>query len=346
MHTATITAPLLETLVHAEGTIDNPASYIFFNGISFEHTGWLRPSQQGHVPLQAGMYLLDAYKLKTPGTPDKSSLENQAWIGRQPAAVEVSYATHIQFSGCRFEHLAATGLDLKKATHYDEIAGCLFNDIGGTAIQAGVFSDESFETHLPYNPSDEREICSHEHIANNFITNVTNEDWGCVGISAGYVKDISIEHNEVSDVSYSGICVGWGWTKTINAMRNNHIYANKVHHYAKHMYDVGGLYTLSAMPGTVIEGNYIDSIYKAPYAHDPKHWFYYYLDEGSSYITIKNNWSPSEKVMRNSNGPGNTWENNGPQVADSIKQNAGLEKQYKYLLNEVTRSGRQWPINQ
>jgi hypothetical protein len=346
MRTATVTASSLETILRIEGTIDNTVSFVSFKNILFQHTGWLRPSQKGHVALQAGMYLLDAYKLKTPGTPDKAGLENQAWIGRQPAAVEVSFANNIQFQTCRFEHLAATGLDWKKGTLHDVVAGCLFNDIGGTAIQAGIFSDEAFETHLPYNPSDERELCSDLHITNNLITNATNEDWGCVGISAGYVRNIRIEHNEVNEVSYSGICVGWGWTKTANAMRNNHIYANKVHHYAKHMYDVGGLYTLSAMPGTVIEENYIDSIYKAPYAHDPKHWFYYYLDEGSSYITIKNNWSPSEKVMRNANGPGNSWENNGPQVADSIKANAGLQKPYQYLLKEVPGTRSNQPINQ
>ncbi len=33
--------------------------------------------------------------------------------------------------------------------------------------------------------------------------------------------------------------------------------------------------------------------------------------------------------MKNSNGPGNAWENNGPTVADSIKNAAGLEAAYK-----------------
>lgn len=151
-------------------------------------------------------------------------------------------------------------------------------------------------------------------------------------------------HNEVSDVSYSGICVGWGWTKETNALSGNTIIANKVTHYAKRMYDVGGIYTLSAQPGTIIENNYIDSIYKAPYPHDPHHWFYFYLDEGSSYMTIKNNWSPSVKIMKNTNGPGNKWINNGPQVADAIRTDAGLETGYRYLLKEKI-TDRHWPIN-
>jgi hypothetical protein len=329
MRHAHVMAPALETLVQVEGTADRPVTYVYFKGLDFRYSTWLRPSQQGHVPLQAGMYLLDAYKLKIPGTPDKKGLENQAWIGRQPAAVALTHVQHTRFDNCRFTHMAATGLDYIKGSNYDTVIGCVFRDIGGTAIQAGVFSDPGFETHLPYNPADQRELCRRLTISNNFITEVTNDDWGCVGISAGYVQDINIEHNEVSHVSYSGICVGWGWTRTVNAMRNNRIHANLVHHYAKHMYDVGGLYTLSAMPGSVISDNCVHTILKAPYAHDPEHFFYMYLDEGSAYITIKNNWTEKEKYMKNANGPGNTWENNGPMVADSIKNKAGLEESYK-----------------
>jgi len=342
---AKIIAPSLEKLIQVSGTMERPVSYVFFKGINFEYTTWLRPSQQGHVPLQAGMYLLDAYKLKVKGTPEKSGLENQAWVGRPPAAVELAYVNHTGFEACTFTHLASTALDYTRGTHDDEIKGNLFTDIGGTGIQIGVFSDEGFEAHLPYNPSDMREVCTNEHIENNLVVDATNEDWGCLGISAGYVKGIRIEHNEVCDVSYSGINVGWGWTKATNAMSGNIIRANKVHHYAKHMYDVAGIYTLSAQPNSVIDSNYVDSIYKVSYAHDPQHWFYLYTDEGSSYFTVKNNWCPSEKFLKNANGPGNVWENNGPMVAEDIKNAAGLQSHYKYLLNGIKVNTDHQPIN-
>lgn len=345
MEKAEVIVPSLETLVRMEGTIDHQVSHVFFKNITFCHTSWLRPSQQGHVPHQAGLYMLDAYKLKMPGTPDKKTLENQAWVGRPKAAVEVSYANHTGFESCRFEHLASTGLDYHKGVHDNFIKGNLFKDIGGTGIQAGVFADEATEIHLPYNPSDEREICTNLLISNNLISDVTNEDWGAVGIGAGFVKGINIEHNDISEVSYSGISMGWGWTKTINAMKNNYISANKIHHYAKHMYDVAAIYTLSAQPGSVISENYVDSIYKAPYAHIPNHWFYLYTDEGSSYFTIKDNWSPSAKFLQNANGPGNTWQNNGPQVADSIKVKAGIQAEYAYLLKDKKQADKYWEIN-
>jgi hypothetical protein len=345
MQTAKVIAPSLEKLVQIEGTIDRPAKNIYFMGLNFEYTTWLRPSLRGHVPLQAGMYLLDAYKLKPKGTPEKPGLENQAWVGRPAAAVEVSYVNHTGFKNCTFTHLASTGLDYVDGTHDDYVIGNLFTDIGGSGILVGTFSPEGFEAHLPYIPQDAREICFNESIANNLVYNVTNEDWGCVGIGAGYVKKISIRHNEIFDVSYTGISVGWGWTKILSIMSDNLVRANKIHHYARHMYDVAGIYTLSSQPNTLIDSNYVDNIYKVSYAHDPDHWFYLYTDEGSSYITLKNNWCPSEKFLKNANGPGNVWENNGPQVSDVVKSAAGLEKQYRYMLDGVKVNPDNQPIN-
>ena len=46
--------------------------------------------------------------------------------------------------------------------------------------------------------------------------------------------------------------------------------------------------------------------------HDPNHWFYLYTDEGSSFITVRDNWTEADKFLKNANGPGNVWENNGP----------------------------------
>lgn len=342
---ANMIAPYLETLVKVNGTMDHPVSHITFKGISFQHAGWLRPSQQGHVPHQNGLYMTDAYKLKPAGTKDKASLENQAWIGRPAAAVEVNYADRVHFTACRFEHLASTGLDFHKAIHQNEAKGNLFKDIGGSGLLAGVFSDEATEIHLPYNPKDEREVCDGMVISNNLVTDVTNEDWSCVGIGIGYARNTMVEHNEVENVGYSGITMGWGWSPAPNAMRDNTIRRNKVHHYGKHNYDCAGIYTLSAQPGSVIAENEIDSIFKAPYSHLPSHWFYLYTDEGSSYFTIKDNWTPTAKFLQNANGPGNQWINNGPQVAATIRANAGLQDDFKYLGTERTAAKLLLPTN-
>ena len=335
MQEAEVIVPAVETLVRVEGTLDRPVRHIRFEKITFSYTTWMRPSEKGHVPLQAGMYLTDGYRIdpKMQRNYLNHPLDNQGWLGRPAAAVRVVAARQIDFERCRFEHLGSTGLDYEEAVQGGVVRGCLFRDIAGNGLLVGSFSPAAHETHLPYDPADRREVCTQQQINNCYFTEIGNEDWGCLAIAAGYVGDINIEHNEISEVPYSGISLGWGWTQTVNCMRNNRVHANLIHHYAKHMYDVAGIYTLGSQPKSYVTENCVHSIYKPGYVHDPNHWFYLYTDEGSSFITVRDNWTEGEKYLQNANGPGNVWENNGPKVDSVIRERAGVEAAYKDLLN-------------
>ena len=325
METAEVIVPALETLMIVDGTLERPVRHIRVEGITFAHTSWMRPSYQGHVTLQGGFPLLDAYKLHEPGLPEKAELENQAWIARPETAIRVRGTEHLTFSRCRFRHLASTGLDYEWAVSSSGIENCVFSDIGGTGILIGAFPDGGFETHVPFIPPEERNLCTDINIKNNLITDVTNEDWGCVGIGAGYVSGIDISHNEVCHLNYSGICVGWGWTSLESGMKNNRIEANYVHHFARRLYDAGGLYTLSNQPGSVMRNNRIEHLEEASYATNDRA-FYIYLDEATDGYTIENNWCPTERFDSNRPGNRNVWKNNGPQVTESIKNKAGRIK--------------------
>ena len=335
MQEAEVIVPAVETLVRVEGTLDRPVCHIRFEKITFSYTTWMRPSEKGHVPLQAGMYLTDGYRIdpKMQRNYLNHPLDNQGWLGRPAAAVRVVAARQIDFERCQFEHLGSTGLDYEEAVQGGVVRGCLFHDIAGNGLLVGSFSPAAHETHLPYDPADRREVCTQQQINNCYFTEIGNEDWGCLAIAAGYVGDVNIEHNEISEVPYSGISLGWGWTRTVNCMRNNRVHANLIHHYAKHMYDVAGIYTLGSQPKSYVTENCVHSIYKPGYVHDPNHWFYLYTDEGSSFITVRDNWTEGEKYLQNANGPGNVWENNGPKVDSVIRERAGLEAGYKDLLN-------------
>lgn len=331
MRQAEAIVPAVETLVQVLGAIDRPVKHVQFKNIRFNHATWMRPSLLGHVPLQAGMYMTDAYKLRPQIIRNyrNHKLDNQGWLGRPGAAVTVRFAESVDFLSCDFEHLGSTGLDYVEGTKGGLVEDCLFRDIAGNGLVVGSFSPAAHETHQPYDPADKRELCTFQTVRSNLFTNVTNEDWGCVAICAGYVADITIEHNEINEVSYSGISLGWGWTQTVNCMRNNEVRANLIYNYAKHMYDTAGIYTLGSQPKSYILENVVHSIHVPGYTHDPNHWFYLYTDEGSSFITVKDNWTESEKFLKNANGPGNVWENNGPMVNDSIKAKAGLLKPIK-----------------
>ena len=316
--------PMLETLVEFIGTAEHPVRNIMMKGIRFSHTTWMRPSEKGHVPLQAGMYLTEAYKLRPQiDRPNNHKLDNQGWLGRADAAVELRYTEDCIFEGCRFEHLGGSGLDYVVACRRGTTTHCTFTDIAMNGYVCGSFSPEGLETHLPYQPTDFREVCTGQTVEQSEFYDISNEDWGCVAICAGYVSGITIDHNTIHDVSYTGISLGWGWNRDLVCMKDNKVHANLIYNYANHMYDCAGIYTLGNQPGTLISENVVRDIATPSYVHDPNHWFYLYTDEGSSNITLRDNWTPTEKFLKNANGPGNVWENNGPQVNNQIKDNAG-----------------------
>ena len=320
------TVPVLETLVEFIGTAERPVRHITIKGVTFSHTTWMRPSEKGHVPLQAGMYLTEAYKLRPQiDRPNNHKLDNQGWLGRADAAVELRYTEDVYFDGCRFEHLGGSGIDYVTHCKGGTVSHCTFTDIAMNGYVCGSFSPEGLETHLPYQPTDFREVCTGQVVEQSVFYDVTNEDWGCVAICAGYVNAITIDHNTIHDVSYTGISLGWGWNRDLVCMKDNRVHANLIYNYAQHMYDCAGIYTLGNQPGTVISENVVRDIAKPSYVHDPNHWFYLYTDEGSSNITLRDNWTPEEKFLKNANGPGNIWENNGPQVSQTIQDAAGAK---------------------
>ena len=102
MNTSHVVVPVTETILAVEGTRERTVGNIRFENVAFEHASWLRPSYEGHVTLQGGFRLIDAYKLAVPGLPEKAELENQAWIARPEAAVTVRHAHDIEFKGCTF----------------------------------------------------------------------------------------------------------------------------------------------------------------------------------------------------------------------------------------------------
>ena len=283
------------------------AKHVTFENITFENTCWNRPLHKGHVTLQGGFPLIDAYKLKEQeGLPWDSGLENQAWIERPVSAVTVRNTQDVHFTGCTFQHMGCTALDMESIS-VGSITGCRFEDIGGTAIMAGSFAESPREVHRPYQDLSDR--CQQLTIKDNVIHDAANEDWGAVAISCGYVRDCTINHNDVSRINYSGICVGWGWTPLYTGMENNHIIKNKVGDYARLLYDAGGIYTLSNQPHSSIRDNEISQPFPAPYTTNDRA-FCIYLDARTDGFIIENNRTGSRLIRRNEIGDNHPGPNN------------------------------------
>jgi hypothetical protein len=318
MTKATVVAPALETILSVAGTSTaDQAGYLWFQGITFAHSNYLRPSQSGFCDAQAGQYNLTA------------TTDNKQTIGHPPGGVSVMNANHVHFERDIFTQMGATGLDFVSGTHDDMVIGNVVTEIAGNGISVGKFvASETTEYHVPYNPTDKNEICTNDTIKDNYIHHVTTEFQGGVGIAAGYPKQLDIEHNEVADMAYTGISVGYGWPSTVNAMTNNKINANNVHHVCQILADGAALYTLSnQQPASEMQYNYLHDYQTTQWADYGDNGIY--LDEQTSGYTVAHNAmvNAPTNVVRNQNGT-DTVTDTPASNPQSVNTMAGIEAAY------------------
>ncbi len=287
MAKAEVVAPQLETLLCLEGRIRQPVRNLVFQGITFAEATWVNPNRFGHPDVQANFRFNNANIVRRDGF--LVNLHNE-YI-KSPANVVLRNVENCRFEGCTFTRLGGAGLDIEHGAKSNLVNGCEFFDISGSAIQVG---DVRAADHHPKT--------SHPTVSNNRITNNRIHDIGVeyqdsIGVFGGYVDGTVIAHNEISQLPYSGISVGWGWGEedagggayeipftyvSPTPAGANRIEANHIHHVMLKRNDGGGIYTLGNQPGTVIRDNHI---------HDngPDGPGGIYLDEGSGFIEVTNN---------------------------------------------------------
>ena len=318
MTKATVVAPMIETVMSVSGTsTSDQAGYLWFQGITFAHSTFMRPSQSGFCDAQAGQYNLTA------------TSDNKQTIGRPPAGVSVMNANHLHFERNIFTQMGATGLDFVSGTHDDMVIGNVVTEIAGNGVSIGKFAaSDTTEYHIPYNPTDKNEICTNDTIKDNYIHHVTTEFQGGTGIAAGYPKQIDIEHNEVGYTSYTAVSVGYGWTSTVNAMASNRINNNNIHHAVQILADGAGIYTLSnQQPASQMQYNYLHDYQTSTWADYGSQGIY--LDEQTSGYTIAHNAmvNAPANVAQNQTGQ-NTITDTPASNPSSVTSMAGIEAAY------------------
>lgn len=316
-------APTVETLVRVTGPgLGNHAHHLVFEGITFEHANWTRPSLQGNIGLQSQQF----------------SVGNDR-CDRPEAAFYISHADHMRLTRNVFRHCGSTGLDIYISTNNMVVEGNVFHDLSGNGLQIGKFSEPDAPIAAVYNPSDTREYCEDHVVANNYVYTCGTDYYSSNGIAGGYIRNTSIIHNEVTDLPYIGINSGWGWTFSANAMRNNHIEYNHIYDVMKLLCDGGGIYTLSNQgPASTIQYNYIHNTVRSVWATTQYTLTYpvasIYLDQGSSGFTIDRNCVvntiPKWEVNFNDTQSSNTLGTN-PSNDPVIIGNAGIQGPFQNI---------------
>lgn len=317
-----VIVPMLETLVKICGTLDTPVENISFTNIGFMYSTWMKPTKEGFVDGQAMQYVTRTVFSR-----------NDVGVGRPAAAILVMGASHITFDNNHISNMGATGIDLFWGASNCVISNNVISHISGNGISVGKFvSDDQVDYHVAYNPNDAREICANDKIINNEITYIGTDYECAVGIAAGYPKNILIANNTIAYAPYSGISVGFGWTKQANAMSGNRILRNEIHHVSNVLCDAGGIYTLSEQPDSEMWGNYIHDIVLQSWADYGTSGIY--LDEGTGgYYVTHNVIENAFDITLHATGQNTICKNyinksgsTDTEVANRIKEKAGVQK--------------------
>jgi hypothetical protein len=313
--TAVATAPRLQQLLHIEGTLDSPVHNIVFSGLTFQQTTWTAPMSG---------FLGDQGSFQYIGPLPQDQITSYPSPGI-PAAVDVRYSHNLRFERNTIRDTGASAVNF-----WIDVDDTTF--IGNRILNSSA-SGLTIDLNLEGNPTDARKISTNDVVKDNFISGIGLDYYQSVGIMTTYAQSTTIEHNEVTNTSYTGISVGWGWSDIDNAAMGNVIRFNKVHDVLKTMADGAGIYTLSRQWGTVVEDNYIYDITRQSW-HGTFPLAAIYLDEGSNQITVQDNVIQDVQdmpIFRNANGPNDTLSNNDGASPTTIA-NAGVELGYRDIV--------------
>jgi hypothetical protein len=257
---ATVVVPGVEQLVVLRGEADKRVENIVFEGLAFSYAGFHPPGER-YAEIQANWHEI----------PNGSEKPTRLPIS---ASVVLDRARNIRFTNCRFEHSAAGGL---KIEHCQSVTAedCTFADLGGNGIMVG----------SPLK-GDVDPATEHVTIENSLINGCGRTYFGAVGIWVGIAVDTIIRNNEIKDLPYTGVSVGWCWNDKPTICRGNHIENNHIHHVMQLLSDGGGIYTLGRQPGTTLRGNLIHDVAANAGRAESNGIF---MDQGSNEILVEGN---------------------------------------------------------
>ena len=267
---APVAAGLL--VVRGDAGTDKPVRNLHFKGIVFEHSAFLMELVGYYSGVQA------AFHFPTP-SPAKDARRPV------PAAILCELLEDGSFVDCTFRHLGGSGLWLARQCRRSRASRCTFRDIAANGVMIGearerTVGDQSWLDAAP------GQVASGNMIEDCLVERTGRRFFGSIGIWAGIAANTRIANNEVREMPYTGISLGWRWDPKPTPCRANAIERNHIHHVMQLLSDGGGIYTLGLQPDSFLRENWIHDIPRNAGRAESNGMF---LDQGTMDFVIEKN---------------------------------------------------------
>jgi hypothetical protein len=259
MRRVRVFAPRIDPLVRIKG---DGAKGVFVKNLVFEGLAFVHCASLVDLP---------RYAASQAGNHEKAD----GTRGSVVAAVRLEAARNCRFRDGRFAHVGGTGISIGPWCANNEVSGCVIFDCGGSGVMIGRSS---------HNPP--ASVAKDNRIVDCVIHDCGKRFYGTIGVWAGITDGTVIAHNEIFNLPYTGVSVGWRWNPKPTPCANNRVENNHIHHVMQRLSDGAGVYTLGSQPGTVIKGN---DIHDAISHHSRKLAQGIYTDMGSTGIRVEGN---------------------------------------------------------
>ena len=277
MDSMVLTIPKGEKMITINGASSaRPVSHITFSDLNLTETAWNWPTYNG------GHFGSQNYVSDWNLTGERKEIMPEG-------AIEVNNAWYVNFENNDISKIGAIrAINMPSSIHHCDIIGNEFYDLAGGAVSIGtVGGSNSAKITVKTEEWEENNT-----VNNNYIHDVALDYMASAAITLGIVRKTTVNHNEIVNIPYSAVHVGWGWGGTIakgTDMYDIEVGYNRIEEYLNdRLYDGGGTYAVgcqshefAAENHSRMIGNYYIGLRNA---YSP-----IYLDRGTRYWDCTDN---------------------------------------------------------
>ena len=255
-------APMAESLVNINGGLKGEKTRgVTFKNIIFAYT------KSDHTPYFEQVDENGAV-VKLP-----TGADVQAAVGLR-GAINFKNATACTVDSCEIFCVGTYGVKAYGGCDHIKVVNTQIHDCLGGGVSGGENGSSGLDDYV-----------SDLVVRNCHLYNLGLKYYGAIGVLIIRGYNCVIENNDIHDLEYSGISVGWSWGFADTHIENIRIAFNRVYNIGKgHLSDMGGIYILGKQKGTVVSNNIV---------HDVKGRNYgaigLYADEGCSSALFEKN---------------------------------------------------------